>query len=133
MDNLTQLVADIQTTYSSNLNMITAIYDLQGAYDNVHIPTLISKLESLGVSSSVCVVIYRYLVNRTIIVKGTDGNSTPRTTSKGVPQGSVLSPLLFLVEYSKSPPKQLPLCRTILWVKVLEKSFQNLGEIFSNV
>jgi hypothetical protein len=77
MDNLSQLVTDIQISYSSNLNMITAIYDLQGAYDNVHIPTLISKLEKLGIPKSVCTVIHRYLVNRAITVKGIEGKSTP--------------------------------------------------------
>jgi hypothetical protein len=75
--------------------MITAIYDLQGAYDNVHIPTLISKLEALGIPTSICNIIHRYLINRTIIIKG-NINSRPRITSRGVPQGSVLSPLLFL-------------------------------------
>jgi hypothetical protein len=97
MDYFTQLDTDIQLSLSSHLSLIAAIYDLRSAFDKVHIPTLTQKLSNLGVPNSICILIHKYLINRTVIVKGTDGFATPRTTSGGVPQGSVLSPLLFLV------------------------------------
>jgi hypothetical protein len=97
MDNLTQFDTDIQLSYSSQVSMVAAVYDLQSAYDKVHIPTLSIKLQRLGFPLSICRLIHSYLINRTIYVKGTDGLSTPRVTSRGLPQGSVLSPLLFVI------------------------------------
>jgi hypothetical protein len=82
MDNLTQLVSDIQLTYSSQISMVAAVYDLQSAFDKVHIPTLSIKLQRLGFPLSVCKLIHAYLINRTIIVKGPNGFSNPRVTSR---------------------------------------------------
>jgi hypothetical protein len=97
MDNLSQLITDIQLSFSSNLHLVTAIYDLQGAYDNVHIPTPITKLINLGIPHSICKILQKYLINRTIYVKGKTDTSQARITSRGLPQGSVLSPTLFLM------------------------------------
>ena len=56
---------------------------------------LIAKLNAYGVSRNACNLVINYLSNRKQRVKIQGGCSEWATTNRGVPQGSVLGPLLF--------------------------------------
>ena len=72
-------------------------YDYRKAFDSIPHRPLLSKLKSLDVNSYVLRWIADYLTSRTqcVIVEG-DRYSTAKVLS-GVPQGSILGPLLFLI------------------------------------
>ena len=69
--------------------------DLQKAFDTVDHSILCEKLESIGVNSVNW--FYSYLSNRVQYVSLKGETSEPCTVTCGVPQGSILGPLLFLI------------------------------------
>ena len=77
-------------------NQFGALFtDLSKAFDCLDPKLLIGKLNSYGVSLIANKLIYSYLNNRTQRIKINDTYSERFTTEYGVPQGSVLGPLLF--------------------------------------
>ena len=69
--------------------------DLSKAFDCIDHTLLIAKLSAFGVSPLSLKLLYSYLSNRTQRIK-INGNFSDRTdTEFGVPQGSILGPILF--------------------------------------
>jgi hypothetical protein len=77
--------------------MILVLLDLSAAFDTVDHRLLIQKLGFLGVSGQALNWLSTYLSGRTQSVVVGNAKSLPRTIVCGVPQGSVLGPLLFTI------------------------------------
>ena len=81
-----------------NSQQIDAILlDFSKAFDKVDHEGLILKLEHLGIRNSLLLWIRSFLIGRRqrVVIDGT--SSPPTNVLSGVPQGTVLGPLFFLV------------------------------------
>ena len=93
-----QLTNDIMETIDSGKITILTALDMSAAFDTLDHITLLHKLHhTFGQSGYVIFWIRSYLTDRSSFVK-IDSSSSPSTTIlTGVPQGSVLGPLLFVL------------------------------------
>lgn len=81
-----------------NQNIVLALFlDLEKAFDTVCHKTLLMKLYNYGVRGKMYFWLQNYLTNRKQYTKVNDIQSPTSSIALGVPQGSILGPLLFLV------------------------------------
>jgi len=82
---------------SDRLHTGIIMIDMSKAFDRVQHPRLINELYALGISGVPLLWFCSYLSGRTQQVKVKDSMSRPVACSRGVPQGSVLGPILFVL------------------------------------
>lgn len=80
-----------------NNKVFTTYLDLSKAFDLVDHAVLLRKLETFGFRGKINNLIKSYLTNRMQYVVYNDANSALQSIRMGVPQGSILGPLLFLL------------------------------------
>ena len=73
------------------------LLDLQKAFDTVNHDILLKKLSAVGADDSVVKWFSSYVSDRKQVVQINNITSQPMSTSCGVPQGSILGPLLFII------------------------------------
>ena len=82
---------------------IAVFFDLKQAFDNVDINLLLYKMASLGIKGRTLCWIEQFLKERTYQIIVGDAKSETLQTKRGLPQGSILSPLLFNIMMSDLP------------------------------
>ena len=91
------IIQKIQDAIKNNKIAVGIFIDLQKAFDTVNHAILLEKLNHYGISGISNDWFKSYLSGRQQFVSINGENSDPTTIKHGVPQGSVLGPLLFLL------------------------------------
>ena len=103
-DHLFCLTQTIMESFNQEEHVIAAFLDVKKAFGNVWHNGLMYKIYQLHLSTKLCRWLSDFLVGRVIQVK-IEGFLSPKVypTYAGAPQGSNLSPLLFLIYVNDMP------------------------------
>jgi len=96
-NQLLYLVDEIHSSLDVNLDVRAIFLDMSKAFDKVWHDGLLFKLKQNGIGGNLLTLLENYLSNRKqrVLINGSD--SDWGSIQSGVPQGSVLGPLLFLI------------------------------------
>ena len=97
LDALTRLDYTIRHSFIRHEHVICVFLDITQAFDSVNHTLLLRKLSSIGLTGNLLAFIHNFLSNRKLQVRVPGALSAPHMVPHGVPQGSVLSPTLFLL------------------------------------
>ena len=94
---LLEIVDSINKALDESEVTLLALLDYSKAFDCANHRLILAKLESLGFKNSALKWVASYLINRSQFVSTDKGVSTKLFLLNGVPQGSILGPLLFTI------------------------------------
>ena len=94
---LVEIIDKIKLAMDNNELTCGLFLDLSKAFDTVNHEILLYKLDHYGIRGPALKLLKNYLTNRKQFVKIGQNKSELRLISCGVPQGSVLGPLLFIL------------------------------------
>ena len=100
---LLKVVFDITNNLNMNLSTAALLLDIEKAFDAVWNDGLILKLKEANIPIHLIKIISSFLTDRNFAVKVGENYSTNKQQKAGVPQGSILGPILYII-YNRDMP-----------------------------
>ena len=94
---LVTLLEYISKAMDKNLYTVGVFVDLRKAFDTLNFEVLLNKLNHIGIRGIANTWVRSYLTNRKQYVVINTASSKMNVVRQGVPQGSILGPILFLI------------------------------------
>ena len=113
-DALLNFAENIYDALNAKSYNISVLIDLKSAFDTVNHSILLSKLELYGIRGHPLNWFKSYLCERKFFVSLSGSSSPDKTVNIGIPQGSILGPLLFII-YNNELPKVSNILSTTLF------------------
>ena len=89
--------SSIREAWLQDAKVIAVFLDIRAAYDTVVLDWVLHDLQSMGVSGKMLAALGALMSSRTFVIRAGGAYSRCCVTTRGLPQGSCLSPLLFAV------------------------------------
>lgn len=102
-DNILDLLSSIEQSHHDKKSTLAIFFDIAKAYDNVDPAVVFEKLTEVGITGRIQIFLKNALANRKLKVRLGSSFSTSRSCTRGLPQGSVLSPILFNIVLAGLP------------------------------
>ncbi|XP_063635068.1 uncharacterized protein LOC134805772 [Cydia splendana] len=135
LDSLTILTSDIRLALSKKQQLVGCFLDISSAYDNVQLPLLRAKLLQLSIPARIVQIVCRLFMGRIIKIRTGNTFHPPLTVWQGLPQGSVLSPLLYNLYTFDVEQSVLPFCNILQYADdlVVYTAVHNLDDAYSRL
>jgi hypothetical protein len=98
-----RLAGHVTLNFNNKMSTATVFLDIEKTFDTTWHPGLLYKLSKLKFSINLIKLISSFLSQRKFRVSVEGEMSTPRCMQAGVPQGSVLSPILYNLYINDTP------------------------------
>jgi retron-type reverse transcriptase len=99
-----RLTDHVTLNFNNNMPAAMVFLDIKKAFDTTWHPGLLYKLSELEFPTSLIKLISSFLSQQKFRVSVEGEMSTPREMQAGVPQGSVLSPIMYNIYINNTPP-----------------------------
>src|SRR6218665_3846156 len=103
VDQILKIHDNILKKLKNKDNVLAVFIDFEHVYDMPHVPTLLKKLLNMGIAGKTYNWIANFSSDRTFKVKIGASFYETYPLENGTPQGSVVSPLLFLIIINDIP------------------------------